>query len=129
MQRKPKTIIEKYLEKDKENFELYKFLSQNNKFLGWQGVSIFYASLCYVKAYLCAKGIDNEAIRTHQTIMEWLTMEEDAKRLMILDRFYNLLYCYSRDARYKCTTFSQAKVDKMLSYYEGIKKELIIPKM
>lgn len=118
-------VIKSYLNKSDENLELYHFLSGQDKFIEWQAVSIFYSALCYVKAYLYSKKqIPDEAINNHKQIMFWLTTESTTKRLMIYDNYYNFLYNFSRDARYKCNKINQKVIDKMLEKYNKI-KELI----
>lgn len=120
-----KQVFEQYLKKSKENFELYKFLATKNKFLEWQAVSIFYSALCYVKAYLYSKpSMPKESINDHKAIKKWLLIEVDAKRLMIYENYYNFLYDYSRDARYKCNKINQQVINKMLEKHEQILKQL-----
>ncbi len=118
-------LVQKYKEKSEENIHLFEFLSSEKKFIEWQAVSIFYSALCYVKAYLYSKAnMPEEAINSHKGIMFWLTTETNAKRLMIYENYYNFLYNYSRDARYKCNKINQQVVNRMLDKYNEIKQLL-----
>ena len=122
-----KQASKSFIKKSVENFELYEFLSSEDKFIEWQAVSIFYSALCYVKSYLFSKaGIPDTAINSHREIKYWLTTEREAKNLMIYERYYNFLYSYSRDARYKCNKINQQVIDKMLEKYAKIKELLPI---
>lgn len=120
-------LSKSFIKKSDENFELYKFLSTENKFIEWQAVSIFYSALCYVKAYLFSKpNLPDTAINSHKEIMFWLTTEREAKNLMIYECYYKFLYSYSRDARYKCNKINRKVIDKMLEKYAKIKELLPI---
>lgn len=122
-----KQVSRSFLKKSSENFELYEFLSLEGKFIEWQAVSIFYSALCYVKAYLYSKpSIPERAISSHKEIMFWLTTEKEAKNLMIFEHYYNFLYSYSRDARYKCNKINQQIINKMLEKYQKIKELLLV---
>ena len=118
-------VSKSFREKSDENFKLYKFLAKENKFIEWQAVSIFYSALCYIKAYLYSKNnMPEESINSHKLIMYWLTTESTTKNLMIYEKYYNFLYNYSRDARYKCNKITPEVINKMLEKYNKI-KELI----
>lgn len=122
-----KQISQQYIKKSDENFELYEFLSIENKFLEWQAVSIFYSALCHVKAYLYSKpSMPKDSINSHKDIKWWLLNEGVASRLMIYENYYNFLYNYSRDARYKCGKITQQVIDKMLEKHEQVKSLLKI---
>lgn len=124
---KKEDLVQKYKEKSEENIKLYEFLAQQNRFLEWQAVSIFYSALCYVKAYLYSlPSMPEESITSHSSIMYWLTTEKNAKNLMIFEKYYNFLYNYSRDARYKCNKINDKIVSRMLNKYEEIKRLLLI---
>ena len=43
-------ISEEYILKSEENYDLYNFLAQNDKFLDWQITALFYSALCLIKA-------------------------------------------------------------------------------
>lgn len=118
-------VSKSFREKSDENFKLYEFLAEENKFIEWQAVSIFYSALCYVKAYLYSKNnMPEESINSHKAIMYWLTTESTTKNLMIYEKYYNFLYNYSRDARYKCNKITPAVIEKMLEKYNKIKELL-----
>lgn len=122
-----KEVVESFLKKCDENFELYNFLSAQDKFIEWQAVSIFYSALCYVKAYLFSKkNFPENAISSHKEIMYWLTTERESKNLMIYEHYYNFLYNYARDARYKCNKIKPRVIEKMLEKHAKIKELLLI---
>ena len=122
-----KEVAKSYLQKSQENYDLYKFLSKEDKFIEWQAVSIFYSALCYVKAYLYSRpSMPPEAINSHRDIKTWLTLEANAKRLMIYEKYYNFLYDYSRDARYKCNKIYPRVIEKMIEKHNKIKELLTI---
>lgn len=124
---KKEDLVKKYKEKSEENFKLYEFLAQEKRFVEWQAVSIFYSALCYVKAYLYSMpNMPEESITSHKSIMYWLTTERNAKNLMIFEKYYNFLYNYSRDARYKYNKINEKIVTRMLEKYREIKKLLSI---
>lgn len=70
--------------------------------------------------------MSEEAINSHREIKWWLTQEREAKKLMIYEKYYNFLYNYSRDARYKCNKINEKIIIKMLEKYKKIKELLII---
>lgn len=119
-----------YLNKSNENFKLYEFLSTQDDehcFMDWQAVSIFYSTLCYVKAYLFSKpNIPESTINSHVSIKSWLTKESTAKRLMIYEHYYSFLYNCARDARYKCKKTTKQKITLMLEKHNEIKRLLVI---
>lgn len=120
-----KEVSKSFYVKSDENFQLYEFLSAQNKFIEWQAVSIFYSALCYVKAYLYSKkNMPENTISSHRQIMFWLTTENTAKNLMIYEKYYNFLYTYSRDARYKCNKITPKVIERMLEKYMKIKELL-----
>ncbi len=120
-----KEVSKSFYLKSDENFKLYQFLSQENKFIEWQAVSIFYSALCYVKAYLYSKNnMPENTISSHKQIMFWLTTENTTKNLMIYEKYYNFLYTYSRDARYKCNKITPVVIERMLEKYKKIKELL-----
>ncbi len=122
-----KEVSKSFLQKSQQNFELYEFLSKENKFIEWQAVSIFYSALCYVKAYLYSKpSIPENSISSHKEIMYWLTTERESKNLMIYEHYYNFLYNYARDARYKCNKIKPRVIEKMLEKHAKIKELLLI---
>lgn len=120
-----KEVSKSFYLKSDENFQLYEFLSTEGKFIEWQAVSIFYSALCYVKAYLYSrKNMPENTISSHKQIMFWLTTENTAKNLMIYEKYYNFLYTYSRDARYKCNKITPQVIERMLEKYHKIKELL-----
>lgn len=120
-----KEVSKSFYLKSDENFKLYEFLSKEEKFIEWQAVSIFYSALCYVKAYLYSKkNMPENTISSHKQIMFWLTTENTAKNLMIYEKYYNFLYIYSRDARYKCNKITPKVIERMLEKYQKIKELL-----
>ena len=119
-------VVSNYLKKSKENFEFYNFLSYQEKYLEWQVVAIFYSALCYVKAYFYSKNsIPINSVNSHLSIKHLLSKEANAKRLKVLMP-YEILYNESRDARYKCKSFTNKRVEKVLSKYEEVKQSLNI---
>lgn len=119
------TYISDYLAKADENFSLYTFLEENNKFEGWQLVAIFYSALCFAKAYLYNKNFPKNSINSHDSIKRWLSSETEAKRLNVL-YYYENLYRDSRDARYSTKKISKARIKKALENYEVVKKLLAV---
>lgn len=120
-------VVKSYKQKSEENIELYHFLKKEDKFIEWQAVSIFYSALCYVKAYLFScSSMPDESINSHQSIKTWLTIETNTKRLMIYEKYYNFLYNYSRDARYKCNKINPQIIEKMIQKHDDIKRLLTI---
>ncbi len=114
-----------YIDKAKENFALYKFLRDAEKFEAWQLTAIFYSALCLVKAYLYNKGVKENSINSHDSIKNWLTQEAEAKRLGVF-HYYEQLYYDSRDARYTIKKISKARIQKALENYTQVKKMLAI---
>jgi hypothetical protein len=119
------TYVTDYLAKSDENFALYEFLKDSNKFDGWQLVAIFYSALCIAKAYLYNKKFPKNSINSHDSIKNWLASETEAKRLNVL-YYYESLYRDSRDARYSTKKISKARISKALENYEVVKKLLVI---
>lgn len=114
-----------YISKSEENFNLYEFLKENDKFKSWQIVALFYSALCYVKAYLYNKNIPKNSLNSHESIKNWLATETEAKRLNVL-RFYEKLYFDSRDARYSTKKISEQRIEQALVNYETVKSLLNI---
>lgn len=114
-----------YISKSEENYNLYDFLKENDKFKSWQIVALFYSALCYVKAYLYNKNIPKNSLNSHESIKSWLATETDAKRLNVL-LFYEKLYFDSRDARYSTKTISEQRIAQALINYEKVKSLLNI---
>ncbi len=112
--------VKLYLEKAKENFDLYKELSKLKKFKAWELTAIFYSALCLAKAYLYNKGIKENSINSHESIKNWLATESEAKRNNVLF-YYEKLYFDSRDARYSIKKISQERINQALNNYEKIK--------
>ena len=123
-----KQVTNSYLKKSEENYKLYELLTkqtEDESIIEWQAVSIFYSSLCYVKAYLYSKpNMPEDALNSHVGIKKWLLLETNAKRHMIYEKYYNFLYNYSRDARYKCNKITKPVIAKMLEKHNLIKKYL-----
>lgn len=121
-------LVRNYIEKSEENFKLYEFLSaqpEEQKFIDWQAVSIFYSSLCFVKAYLFSMdSVPETSLNSHREIMYWLTTEINSKRLMIYEKYYKFLYDCARDARYKCRKTNKKIVERMLLKNKDIKRLL-----
>lgn len=115
----------KYLEKSDNNFKLYEHLKDNNIFIEWQAVAIFYSALCIAKAYLYSKNFPINSINSHDTIKYYLAVEQSAKQSKVLD-FYNNLYRFSRDARYSTKRITQDMINKMLINYGKVKNLLIV---
>ena len=114
-----------YYEKSIENFQLYEYLAQDNKFIEWQLIAIFYSALCLAKAYLYNKGISKNSINSHESIKQWLTKEIDAKRLGVF-YYYEQLYFDSRDARYSTKKITSARIKRAIENYEKVKSLLIV---
>lgn len=113
-----------FIKKSEENFALYEFLEEQNKFIEWQAVAIFYSALCIAKAYLFYKGININSINSHDSIKNWLATESYAKKNNILIN-YNNLYRHSRDARYITTKkINPTVIQRMLKDYEIVKNVL-----
>ncbi len=110
---------EDFINKSKENYELYEFLSKNNLFLGWQIVAIFYSALCYAKAYLYKKGAPINSINSHDNIKFLLANESYAKTSNVLI-YYETLYRNSRDARYKNKKITQGRLNHILDNYKKV---------
>ena len=123
-------LVKSYLEKSEDNFKLYEFLSKqadDNNFIEWQAVSIFYSALCYVKAYFFSlPNFPDNSINSHNEIKALLTMESNSKKLMIYEKYYNFLYMCARDARYKCKKTNNKVIERMLTKYREIKRLLKI---
>ena len=117
--------VQLYLEKADENFKLYEFLNEAEKFEAWQLTAIFYSALCLVKAYLYNKGFPENSINSHECIKNLLSQETEAKRLGIFN-FYKRLYFDSRDARYYTKKISKARINNAITNYKEVKKQLKI---
>ena len=76
--------------------------------------------MCYVKAYLYSKGIPINAINSHDNIKFYLSTEEYAKRVKVL-QFYRNLYRDSRDARYSNKFIGVERVKFAIQNYEKVK--------
>ena len=121
-----KKLCADFIKKSDENFALYEFLKEQNKFIEWQAVAIFYSALCISKAYLFYKGININSINSHDSIKNWLASESYAKKNNVLIN-YNNLYRHSRDARYITTKkINSTVIQRMLKDYEIVKKVLKI---
>lgn len=121
-----KKLCGDFLKKSNENYALFEHLQQENIFIEWQAVAIFYSALCIAKAYLFSKGININSINSHDSIKEWLAKESFAKNKKVL-YFYNNLYRHSRNARYLTNkTINKEVIKRMINDYETIKKLLII---
>lgn len=114
-----------YIQKSKENKELFDFLATAQKFNNWQIVAIFYSALCQAKAYLYSKNIPINSINSHDTIKGWLAKETESKRLGVL-KYYEILYKDSRDARYTTKRITQERINNALKNYEIVIKYLQI---
>lgn len=114
-----------YLKKSKENYQLYEFLAQNDKFTTWQIVAIFYSALCIAKAYLYNKKLPKNSINSHDSIKKWLASETDAKRLNVL-YYYEKLYQDSRDARYSTKKISKERIKRALDNYGKVQHLLLV---
>ena len=119
------SYVSDYLQKSKENYELYEFLAKNNKFHSWQIVAIFYSALCIAKAYLYHKKIHKNSINSHDSIKYWLASETEAKRLNVLS-YYERLYQDSRDARYSIKKISKDRIKRALENYGKVQSLLLI---
>ena len=119
------SYVSDYLQKSRENYELYEFLAKNNRFHSWQIVAIFYSALCIAKAYLYHKKISKNSINSHDSIKNWLTVESDAKRLNVLF-YYEKLYQDSRDARYSIKKITNDRIKRALENYGKVQSLLLI---
>lgn len=120
-----KNYCNSFIEKSDENYKLYELLKNNNKFIDWQIVSIFYSALCLAKAYLYSKNIPLNSINSHDNIKYYLATEANAKRSDVLV-YYNNLYRNSRDARYTTKRMTQGRLNNCLIDYEKVKDLLKI---
>ena len=114
-----------FLDKSRRNYELYQHLNASDIFLDWQVVAIFYSALCYVKAYLYSKGVAINTINSHDNIKFYLSTEEYAKRVKVL-QYYSNLYRDSRDARYSNKEIGKSRVNFAIQNYNKV-KELLEP--
>lgn len=114
-----------FIGKSKENYELYQFLADADKFPNWQVIAIFYSALCYVKAYLYSKGIPKNSINSHDSIKMFLINEKEARNLNVF-YYYEQLYFASRDARYTIKRTSKARIEKCIENCEKVKSLLKI---
>lgn len=110
----------KFIKKAQENYKLYEFLNEHNKFIGWQVVAVFYSALCYAKAYLYKKGISINSINSHNAIKFYLGTETTAKNAKILTS-YETLYRNSRDARYREKPINKKRLEYVLENYGKFK--------
>ena len=109
-----------YILKSDENFSLYEFLAENNKFDSWQIVAVFYSALCLAKAWLYNNGVAKNSVNSHDGIKFWLSNLKEAKNLNVL-RYYEKLYFDSRDARYSIKKISKARIEHALTNYYKVK--------
>lgn len=118
-------MLNKYCEdftfKANENYQLYEFLKESNKFFNWRVVAIFYSALCLAKAYLYFNGVPINTINSHDNIKFWLATHPEAKRNKI-SPIYARLYSYSRDARYTNKNIKPTIMASILEDYEKIKE-------
>ena len=114
-----------YIKKSEENYKLYEFLAQHNKFESWQVVTIFYSALCLAKAYLYSKNIPKNSINSHDCIKGGLAKEKNSRNLNVL-YYYENLYRDSRDARYSTKKISKERIKKALENFKEVKQKLII---
>lgn len=115
-------VINDHITKSYENYSLFEFLQESNKFNEWQVTALFYSALCLVKAYIYSKpSIDINIVNSHKQIDDCLSSIKEAKQLNIRNP-YHWLYRSSRDARYKCLKISQGRVIKAIEKYEEVKK-------
>ena len=112
-----------FIAKSEENYKLYELLKEQNSFIEWQVVAIFYSALCYAKAYLYKKGIGINCINSHDSIKFYLGNETQAKQSNVLTPYLNL-YRNSRDARYTNKKFNIARLENILKDYKTIIKFL-----
>ena len=116
-------MLDKYCEdfiaKSNENYELFEFLKDSDKFIDWQIVAIFYSALCFAKAYLYKKGMPINSINSHDNIKFFLCNERNAKDLQVI-KYYDCLYVASRDARYKHKKMTKEKLQRALKDYNKV---------
>lgn len=112
-----------YYDKYQDNFKLYEFLSENEKFPEWQIIAIFYSALCLAKAYLYSKGIHKNTINSHESIKKWLTTEKETKNLNVF-YYYEKLYIDSRDARYSTKLITKSRIERTLQNYKKVQELL-----
>lgn len=118
--------VKSYIKKSEENYNLYLFLKESNKFVSWQIVAIFYSALCWAKAYLYSKDkISKNTINSHLDIKKWLVMEHHAKLVNVILP-YEKLYNSSRDARYSTIRISNERIHQAVLNYNEVKKLLPI---
>lgn len=115
----------KFITKSKENYRLFEKLRNDNDFIEWQIVAIFYSALCLAKAYLYSKNIPINSINSHDNIKYWLATEQQAKQSKVLT-YYENLYRNSRDARYTTKTMTQGRLNNCVLDYNKVKELLNI---
>lgn len=116
---------EDFISKAEENYRLYEFLKEANKFLNWQVVAIFYSALCLAKAYLYFNGVPINSINSHDNIKFLLATETGAK-INKISPIYARLYSYSRDARYTNKNIKPTIMTSILEDYQKVKELLKI---
>lgn len=112
-----------FISKSKENFALYEFLNEQDKFINWQVVAIFYSALCLAKAYFYSKGVKRNSINSHDAVKYWLACDVYTKRNEVL-KYYNVLYAFSREARYSNKNITKTKLQTAIKNYEIVKELL-----
>ena len=121
-----KKLCSDFIAKSNENFALYELLKNQNKFIEWQAVAIFYSALCITKAYLYSKGIKINSINSHDDIKFWLTSESSLKHTNVYE-VYSHLYRHSRNARYLTNKrITNEIINRMLKDYQIVKDNLKI---
>lgn len=114
-----------FTKKANDNYDLYEFLKESDKFLNWQVVAIFYSALCMAKAFLYFNGVPINSINSHDSVRYWLTTEEKARRSKV-SPVYARLYSHSRDARYTNKNIKPHTMASILEDYKKVKELLKI---